>query len=1373
MGRGERDSRGGTDAAAGSPAPRMSQPYRRAPRAGAARRLLAIVPLCLALFLALAAGASAQAPAPGWELISNHAPTNIPQTAPLGQVFTFEVADSPNVGKFYLAGTVAEKEFKTHPLPYNASPEQVQNALEVALKVTDSELTVTGDGPTEFGQSEWKYTITFTGTKFLGKNVVEMEAESIEATSKEINEVEARPGEPSSSEGSFSAEEIHESHRNTVIYELIPINHGAAPSSGTSTVTDTLPAGLVTEATPSSRNEKEWECTPGEGNTKITCTSTVAVNPDAVGEPIFIDAYANPAMIEEGEQLTNHAEITGGGSKPAKAEPDTALVSNTPAKFGVHDFKAAAYGPEGEIDTKAGDHPYAATTTFLFNTIARYVPFEHEYQVVTPGNLKDADVVLPEGFIGNPAGGRTRCPEAEFLLNAKGEPGEAAPTLGCAAETQVGTVSLLIHPFEESVTEVPLYNLVPPAGVPAEFGFMFLNTPVRLDAHVRRIHGHYRVTVLSSDINEAFNINGISLTLWGVPADSSHNAERNQTENHSKKGAESKEEPHRPFLTNPADCLTQAEQIKEGQDPITSMFYDQWEIPGALNADNEPSLAGGEAAWHEGNSEPLPAVTGCQELKFEPKVAFGPTETNKAAAPSGYQFGLEIPQSESVGTPGTPQLKDTTVTLPAGVSLSPSAANGLESCNQEGPESIELESTALGHCPSASQVGEVHIKSSLLEEELTGRVFIGKPGCSPCHEQDDLSGNLFRLFIEAEAPHSGVRIKLPGTAVAGTPATQAAGGLKVGQVKTTFDGNPQFPFTTLKLTLKGGQRATLANPPACGTYTTSSLLTPWSLGGSIEGTEIPGATLEETKPPATFETSWDGAGAPCPAGTLPFAPSLAAGTENSAAGAYSPLVTVFKRPDDREQDLSGITVQTPPGLLGKIAGVSKCEVAPTALEKEEATCPANSRIAIATTAAGSGSTPFVVNGPVYLTGATSSAATGASGPFGLDIVVPAVAGPFNLGTIVVHAVIDINKSTSAITITSDPLPQSLDGVPFRVKEVQVRVDRPEFTFNPTNCESGAGHEISATFTGAPQREGEPAASSHASVPMTASGCAALPFNPTFTASSNAHTSKKLGATLTVRVAQQPGEAHIRKVELQLPEALPSQLETLHKACPDYVFEANPANCPEGSYVGTAKAITPLLNVPLTGPAILVSHANREFPDLVYLLQGEGVHIELVGNTYIAHGITYSKFETVPDAPISTFETTLPTGPHALLTAYGNICEKELFAPTTIVSQSNKEVVQKTRINVSECPPYVKITATKASASRLVVTIKLSQAGNVKLSGRGVTTATKRGLGAGTHQVTLALTSLGKADAKRHKKLSLTATVTVGTQTASTTTTAKA
>ncbi len=341
----------------------------------------------------------------------------------------------------------------------------------------------------------------------------------------------------------------------------------------------------------------------------------------------------------------------------------------------------------------------------------------------------------------------------------------------------------------------------------------------------------------------------------------------------------------RPFLTNPADCLAQAKEA-----PVTVLHYDQWELPGANNAQGEPLLGAGESTWHEASAE-AHAVKGCDKLTFTPAVESGPRPvgeggSTQVSAPSGYQFGLEIPQIEEVNKLGTPQLKDTVVTLPPGVTLSPSASNGLAACS---PGQIDLESTVRGACPDAAQVGEVKIHSELLEEELDGRVYIGEPECSPCGEKDDLEGKLFKLYIEAEGPGSGTRIKLPGTAIAGTLATQEAGGLKLGQVKSTFANNPQLPFTKLSLVLKGGPRATLANPATCGpSQHRSRSSRSWSLAGNHEGTgQFRDSKLRRSNP--RYDRLLRRQRRQPARRSLPFAPTFAAGTGKPAGGRLQPL----------------------------------------------------------------------------------------------------------------------------------------------------------------------------------------------------------------------------------------------------------------------------------------------------------------------------------------------------------------------------------------------------------------------------------------------------------------------------------------------------
>jgi hypothetical protein len=761
-------------------------------------------------------------------------------------------------------------------------------------------------------------------------------------------------------------------------------------------------------------------------------------------------------------------------------------------------------------------------------------------------------------------------------------------------------------------------------------------------------------------------------------------------------------------------------------------------------------------------------------MQFAPSVLVGPGVgepggTTQADAPSAYTVDLKVPQTEGFEELATPPLKDAVVTLPAGVSVNPSAADGLVGCQATGPEGINIGSdeigpggqdlgdpeatelgaghaggndspyddgvyhTAKGHCPDASTLGTVEVFTPLLptrcggEEQpackegespapLQGHIYLAQPKCGgsgqpACTEADATNGNLYSGYIEVEG--SGVIVKIPGT-ISADPNT--------GQLTGSFKENPQFPFSEFKLHFHGGPRAPVANPQSCGSFTPSSTLSSWA------SPELPATSPLSP----SFAIDWDGKGAPCPA-TNPFAPAFSAGTTNPTAGAYSPFVLSFSR-QDREQNLSGISQTLPGGLLAKIAGIPRCAEA----QANAGTCGPESLVGSAGVLAGPGSSPLPVSGgSVYLTGPYKGA------PFGLSIVQPAVAGPFNLGNVVVRAAIRIDPNTAQVTVTSDPLPQIKDGVPFRLRQVNVSIDRPGFVLNPTSCTQ---KQITATISAS---QGANAA---VSSPFAVAGCQNLPFKPSFSASTQGKTSKANGASLNVKVAQKPGEANIQKVQLQLPKALPSRLTTLQKACTEAQFNANPAGCPEASNIGTATAHTPILDAPLTGPAYLVSHGAAAFPDVEFLLQGEGVEIILDGKTDIKGGITYSRFETVPDAPISSFETNLPQGPHSVLAANGDLCSLKLVAPTTIVSQSGATVKQNTPIPVSGCAKaQAKILKLKRKKNGTVaVTFSLNRTGTVTLSGKGLRKV-KRSFPIGTSTVNLKLTKAGKKLARHHRR----------------------
>jgi hypothetical protein len=638
------------------------------------------------------------------------------------------------------------------------------------------------------------------------------------------------------------------------------------------------------------------------------------------------------------------------------------------------------------------------------------------------------------------------------------------------------------------------------------------------------------------------------------------------------------------------------------------------------------------------------------------------------------------------------------------------------------------------------------VNPPLLAAPIRGQVYLGQPECSPCTEahKDASQGRMFKLFLEAKDPLGcppgdltppcpGVILKLHGTAYANE---------ETGQLETRFENQPQAPLELLNFKLNGGPTGQLATPTACGKYRTYFDFTPYSTPWTADVVKEP-----------EFEVT--GCGDP-----NHFAPSFNAGTTGpmaTTAGAFTQFSLTFGR-EDREAVPVGLTVNTPQGLVGKIAAVKQCgEAEVRAAERNEGECPAESQIGTTESGAGPGPAPFYSPGKVYLTGPYRGQ------PFGLAVITHAVAGPFDLGNIVVRSAIAIDPHTAAVSVTSDPLPQIRDGVPLRLRKIHVDLNRPGFMLNPTNC---SPQQVTATISGSS------GVAANVSSPFDVGGCAALAFSPELSAEAGGHGSKANGTSFIVKVKAKPGEANIAKTNLQLPIALPSRLDTIQKACVASVFDANPARCGEGSNVGMAVAHTPLLKNPLVGPAYLVSHGNAAFPDVEFVLQGEGITLILDGKTDIKKGITYSRFETVPDAPVSTFEAILPAGPHSALAPFVpgaeqyNLCHTSLIMPTEITGQNGAVIKKNTHIAVTGCAPpkpTVTISKIKVTGSALLVTVKLSAKGTVKISGKGLKTTAKKNLAAGTHQIRVPLTKAGRAMYKHHKKTKVRVSLTVGKQ----------
>jgi hypothetical protein len=934
--------------------------------------------------------------------------------------------------------------------------------------------------------------------------------------------------------------------------------------------------------------------------------------------------------------------------------------------------------------TQAGGHPWALTTTIRFAS--------EEFPSEAPGlrnpvgptrDPKDIVVDLPPGLLGDPLA-VPRCSLTEILDKRE----------RCPDVTQVGWARIVLFGGKEDAG--PIVNLTPEAGQSAEFGlenetkFTYV-----LTAHLVRtaqgvsgcttVGGCYGFTVVSNGI-PVTELLEVEATFWGVPADPSHDPQRGLICKKASKlgelpfylscpipGGAPSGEPPVPFLTMPTDCAAGPE--------IGSVRADSWEEPGRVGVNGQyEGYVEAHAVFPTVASGPPRGVTGCNVLAFGPSIGVEP-DVLLADEPVGLGVSLRVPLVEKPEANATPQLRDSVVTLPEGMSVSPGVVDGIQACDAFGPQGINITGPeseevglngelqlASGHCPDASIVGTAEAITPFLGEPVRGHVYLARPGCggagqNGCTEQDALDGNLYRLYLElggtGELAKTGVHFKVALETDA-NPAT--------GQLTTRALGNPQAPFSELRIHLNGGPRAPLDNPGVCGPAVTTADFTPWSAPGTT-----PEGLLVAGTPDATPSSFYEVMGCESPPG---LNPGFAAGMVRRQAGQFSSFTLSLSR-QDREQYVKGIQVHTPPGLLGMLASVPLCGEP----EADNGHCSLASRIGSTRAASGAGSHPFEIEGSVYLTGPYRG------DPFGLSIVVPVVAGPFNLGLRVVRARIAVDPETSVLTVTTDEtgpyaVPQIVFGVPVRLKRVTVNIDRPGFMFNPTNC---SAQRITASISGSQ------GAVANVSSPFAAGGCKSLAFKPKFSVSTSGHTSRAKGASLDAKLSYPSGslgnDANIARVKVDLPKQLPSRLTTLQKACPAAAFNANPAGCPAASIVGIVRASTPLLPVGLTGPVYFVSHGGEAFPSLIVVLQGDGVRVDLTGTTFISKaGITSSTFKTVPDVPVNTFELYLPEGRYSALAANGNLCKSQgkLKMPTEFVAQNGAILKQSTKIQVTGC-----------------------------------------------------------------------------------------
>jgi hypothetical protein len=1086
---------------------------------------------------------------------------------------------------------------------------------------------------------------------------------------------------------------------------LQPLNIGAASSSGTVTVSDRLPAGLAaTKAgdvvdfnghslSELTVGETRWKCLITEEKTLVTCHNntqlpsiTGGAGPgtplEGVGQgrqPAIAIAVNIEGEGEEAALLTEQNQMTigGGGALSTVSASDPVSIGEAPAPFGLARWNGWFANANGTLDSQAGSVPYAFTVSFNVAVAKKETGTTKEQKeelLPTGGEFRNLHVALPAGMVGNPDA-VPQCTRQQF---------DTQPQT-CQKASVIGNVR--VHTRNVGTSTFQVYNLVPPQGKPALLGFKFESINAFIEPSIRT-GTDYGITTETNNSPQK-EVLSAEVMLWGVPGDPSHNqwrrgADGGCTPSELAPGGACTLGAHpslTPFLRVPTSC---------GAPQSFSEQVSGWSRESAIFTEPLSFLTTG------GEGTPSGFVD-CGQLPFKPEVQASPT-TSATDSPSGLKFDLHVPQPENVTAIETggettgaepalheADLKDATITFPAGLSVNPSEAEGLQACsetqvgftgftelNPSSEPGVQTSQFTPGaaECPDPSKLGTVEVDTPLIDHPLPGGIYLAKQGENPF-------GSLLALYITVYDPATGVVVKLPGK-IETDPVT--------GQLSVSVQQNPQVPFEDFKISLFEGTRSPLTTPATCGTFTTGSSLTPWS---SPEAPSVsPSGSFTITEAPG-------GGACPAAAGQGPNTPGFSAGTFTPIAGAYSPFVLHLSR-EDGSQQLRALNVTLPPGLIGKIAGIAQCPQANIeaaehrnalgqgAQEAVAPSCPAASEVGSAHIGAGSGA-PFYVTGHAYLAGPYRGA------PFSIVVITPAVAGPFDLGTVVVRSALFINPLTAQVTVQSDPFPTILDGIPLDLRSISVEVTRNQFTLNPTSCSKMA---VTGSSTGESSQ-------APLSSPFQVGGCTGLPFKPTFTASTQGKASKAKGASLSVKLTANPGEANVGKVDVQIPSQLPSRLSTLQKACTEAQFNTNPAGCPAPSDVATATVHTPILNVPLTGPVYFVSHGGAAFPELVLVLQGEGVTIDLVGNTDIKGKVTYSRFEAVPDAPFTTFELNAPQGPYSILganvpaSAKYSLCGQNLTMPTVLTGQNGVVIKQNTKLTITGCPKTTKKALTRA------------------------------------------------------------------------------
>jgi hypothetical protein len=988
-------------------------------------------------------------------------------------------------------------------------------------------------------------------------------------------------------------------------------NSGDEPTSGNVTVEVALPSE---QSATFFNNFLEERGTYGTGWTcKGELAKAVCKRENALG--IGASYPLLTIAIELGDDAPDHslveATVSGGGATSDSASDE---FDFGPAKsFGLEGLDSEVIGEDGEDFTQAGGHPFLGGAHFSA-ILARSLDQGNPFPVEL---FRKAVSDLPRGFVGNALAVPELCPSLVDVLESTCPPGSAVGAINVDAVVSGA-------PLEQ--TAMPIFAIEPEFGAPAQFAFAELDHLQQVFTLTPRLRPQdgYAISLDASPAATLFPLRRVNdATLCGFGATVIGN---------DFFGCKSAEDPSAnpvPLITNPTRCT--------GTPPTLKISLDSWQDPGDFKSATSVD----------------PSPTGCEKIDFQPKVSLAPTN-NQADSPTGLDVEIEMPTDGLLDPKRESQanLANVEVTLPKGMSVNPAAAHGLGSCT---PAQVKLKSNAPHQCPLSSQVGTVEIDTPLIRETLTGHVFMAAQRNNPFNET-------LGLYMVFESEKDGITIKVAGK-VEADPVT--------GQLTSTFTENPEQPFSRAVIKFNSGPRAPLINPPTCGTYAIHTELSPWS---ALDPANPTGEEIVSADTP--YQVSSGPNGGPCPDNNLE--PKLETGLQNPVAGAKSPFVLKLSR-EDGSRRFTALDLDMPGGLVAYLKGVPYCpDAVLTGISGAELTgrgelaspaCPAASQIGTVQAGAGAGPYPFYAPGRVFLAGPYKG------GPLSLAVVTPAVAGPFDLGNVVVRNAVYVDPVTAEVNVVSDPIPTILHGLKLAVRDIRVAINRPGFTAAPTSCEpQQVGVRVGGeggTFVDLANR-------------FQVGECAHLGFRPRTRIQLFGKTNRGAYQGVKAVVRPRPGHANISRTVVRFPRSAFVAQEHIRTICTRVQFAAE--RCPKGSVYGRAVAYSPLLDMPLRGNVYLRSSDNT-LPDAVADLRGpahQPIKIEVAIRNDSVRGALRNTVLAAPDAPVSYFRLQMFGKQKGLIVNSRNVCRGKNNATVVMKGHSGKRSLDRTRVFNRRC-----------------------------------------------------------------------------------------